>query len=163
MYKKTLNSPFFLLITLLSVVSCTVVRKYPKDTPFHFENNIKILGENDKETVSRIKSSLFTQIEDSAQIRVASKIPWPSFPWFVPSSVMEYPTKYNQQPVEQSIVNMKNLLSSMGYRKSNINYDTSIKIKKDQRRVSVNYTVNTGPLYKIDTVIYLFTDSLLQT
>lgn len=162
MYKKTPNSPFFLLIALLSIVSCTVVRKYPKAIPFHFENNIKILGENDKETTSLIKSNLISQIEDSAQIRVASKIPWPSFPWFIPSAVMEYPTIYNQQSIEQSIINMKNMLSSMGYRKSNIYYDTIVKTKKDQKRVSVNFTVNTGPLYKIDTVIYQFGDSLLQ-
>lgn len=162
MYKKNLNSPFFLLIALLTVVSCTVVRKYPKNNPFHFENNIKILGEKDKEMTSLIKSNLFTQIEDSAQIRVASKIPWPSFPWFIPSPIIEYPTAYNQQAIEQTIINMKNLLSSMGYRKSKITYDTSVKIKKDQKRVSVNFNVNTGPLYKIDTVIYQFTDSLLQ-
>ena len=102
------------------------------------------------------------QIEDSAQIRVASKIPWPSFPWFIPSPVMEYPTVYNKVPVEQSIINMKNMLSSLGYRKSEIQFDTTVQKKKTQQRVKVNFKVNTGPLYKIDTVIYLFSDSLLQ-
>jgi outer membrane protein assembly factor BamA len=142
--------------------ACTVVRKYPKDTPFHFENNINISGENNKEQKSVIKNRLFTQIEDSAQIRVASKIPWPSFPWFIPSSVMEYPTVFNAEPINQSMVNMKNLLSSMGYRKSNISFDTTIKTKKTQKRVTVNFNVSTGPLYKLDTIIYAFTDSALQ-
>jgi len=142
--------------------ACTVVRKYPKDTPFHFENNINISGENNKEQKSVIKNRLFTQIEDSAQIRVASKIPWPSFPWFIPSSVMEYPTVFNAEPINQSMVNMKNLLSSMGYRKSNISFDTTLKTKKSQQRVTVNFNVSTGPLYKLDTVIYAFTDSALQ-
>jgi outer membrane protein assembly factor BamA len=148
---------------MLSVVSCTVVRKYPNDTPFHFENNIKIIGEDNKEVLPTIKSNLFAQIEDSAQIRVASKIPWPSFPWFIPSSVMEYPTVFNKAPLEQSMTNMRNMLSSMGYRKSKIEYDTTVQIKKNQQRVTVNFKVNTGPLYKIDTVIYLFSDSLLQS
>ena len=162
MYKTTPYKSVLLFIFLLSVVSCTVVRKYPKDTPFHFENNINIVGENNKESLSQIKANLFAQIEDSAQIRVASKIPWPTFPWVIPSSVMEYPTVYNKAPIEQSIVNMKNMLSSMGYRKSDIQYDTTVRKKKTQQRVKVNFNVNTGPLYKIDTVIYFFTDSLLQ-
>lgn len=162
MYKTTPYKSVFLFICLLSVVSCTVVRKYPKDTPFHFENNINIVGENNKEALSLIKSNLLAQIEDSAQIRVASKIPWPSFPWFIPSPVMEYPTVYNKVPVEQSIINMKNMLSSLGYRKSEIQFDTTVQKKKTQQRVKVNFKVNTGPLYKIDTVIYLFSDSLLQ-
>lgn len=162
LYKTTPYKSVFLFICLLSVVSCTVVRKYPKDTPFHFENNINIVGENNKEALSLIKSNLLAQIEDSAQIRVASKIPWPSFPWFIPSPVMEYPTVYNKVPVEQSIINMKNMLSSLGYRKSEIQFDTTVQKKKTQQRVKVNFKVNTGPLYKIDTVIYLFSDSLLQ-
>ncbi|MEY2811428.1 MAG: hypothetical protein RI991_423 [Bacteroidota bacterium] len=140
-----------------------MVRKYPKDTPFHFENNIKIIGEDNKEVLPIIKANLLAQIEDSAQIRVASKIPWPSFPWFIPSSVMEYPTAFNKAPIEQSMINMRNMLSSMGYRKSEIVYDTTVLVKKTQQRVSVNFKVNTGPLYKIDTVIYLFSDSLLQS
>ncbi|MEY3058902.1 MAG: hypothetical protein RL000_254 [Bacteroidota bacterium] len=163
MYKATPNKSFALLLLMLSVVSCTVVRKYPNDTPFHFENNIKIIGEDNKEVLPTIKSNLFAQIEDSAQIRVASKIPWPSFPWFIPSSVMEYPTVFNKAPLEQSMTNMRNMLSSMGYRKSKIEYDTTVQIKKNQQRVTVNFKVNTGPLYKIDTVIYLFSDSLLQS
>jgi outer membrane protein assembly factor BamA len=162
LHKTISHRTTILFIFLLSVVSCTVVRKYPKDTPFHFENNIKIVGEDNKEKLSFIKSNLFAQIEDSAQIRVASKIPWPSFPWFIPSSVMEYPTVYNSQPIEQSIVNMRNMLSSLGYRKSEIRYDTAVQVKKEQQRVKVNFLINTGPLYKIDTVIYLFSDSVLQ-
>ncbi|MEY4728231.1 MAG: hypothetical protein RLZZ390_755, partial [Bacteroidota bacterium] len=125
-----------------------MVRKYPKDTPFHFENNIKIIGEDNKEVLPIIKANLLAQIEDSAQIRVASKIPWPSFPWFIPSSVMEYPTAFNKAPIEQSMINMRNMLSSMGYRKSEIVYDTTVLVKKTQQRVSVNFKVNTGPLYK---------------
>jgi outer membrane protein assembly factor BamA len=76
---------------------------------------------------------------------------------------MEYPTVYNSQPIEQSIVNMRNMLSSLGYRKSEIRYDTAVQVKKEQQRVKVNFLINTGPLYKIDTVIYLFSDSVLQS
>jgi outer membrane protein assembly factor BamA len=54
------------------------------------------------------------------------------------------------------------MLSSLGYRKSEIRYDTAVQVKKEQQRVKVNFLINTGPLYKIDTVIYLFSDSVLQ-
>ena len=151
----------FLLLSL-AITSCTVVRKYPKDTPFHFENNINIIGEINKEEKSVLKTRLFSQIEDSVQIRTASKIPWPSFPWFIPSTVMENPTVYNAKPIFQTMLNMKNMLSSIGYRKSNISFDTTLKIKKNQQRIGVRFNVIIGPQYKIDTVIYAFQDSLLQ-
>jgi outer membrane protein assembly factor BamA len=75
---------------------------------------------------------------------------------------MENPTVYNAKPIFQTMLNMKNMLSSIGYRKSNISFDTTLKIKKNQQRIGVRFNVIIGPQYKIDTVIYAFQDSLLQ-
>jgi outer membrane protein assembly factor BamA len=75
---------------------------------------------------------------------------------------MENPTVYNAKPISQTMLNMKNMLSSIGYRKSNISFDTTLKIKKNQQRIGVSFNVIIGPQYKIDTVIYAFQDSLLQ-
>jgi len=142
--------------------ACTVVRKFPQDRPFHFENNINIEGNLSRDEKAEIKSKLFTQLDDSAQIRVASKIPWPSFPFFIPVSVMEYPTAYNDEYLRQSAFNMKNLMGSIGFRRSQVEYDTNIVTKKKQQRVISNFTVHTGPRYTIDTLMYAFQDSTLQ-
>ena len=62
---------------MLFWASCTVVKKAPQ-AAFHFENNIKFDGSITKDQEIELKNNLLTQIEDSVQIRVASKIPWPS-------------------------------------------------------------------------------------
>lgn len=76
---------------------------------------------------------------------------------------MEKPTAFNDEPLKQSAFNMKNLMSSIGFRRSRVDYDTSIVTKKQQQRVVTNFTVSTGPQYSIDTLIYALDDSTLQS
>lgn len=151
-----------LAVLLLTGTACTVVRKYPGNKPFHFENNIKIEANLSRDEKVDLKNRLLAQIDDSAQIRVASKIPWPSFPLFIPVSVMENPTVFTEAPLKQSVYNMKNLMSSIGFRRAEINFDTAVLIKKKQHRTVSNFTVVAGPRYTLDTVIYIFPDSTLQ-
>jgi len=151
-----------LAVLVLTGTSCTVVRQYPENRPFHFENNIKIEANLSRDEKAEIKNRLLAQIDDSAQIRVASKIPWPSFPFFIPVSVMENPTIFTEAPLKQSVFNMKNLMSSIGFRRTEIRFDTTIIVKKKQQRTISNFTVIAGPRYALDTVIYAFPDSTLQ-
>jgi outer membrane protein assembly factor BamA len=138
------------------------VRKFPENQPFHFENKIKIDGKVSRQEKVDYKTRLLAQIEDSAQVKSASRIPWPSFPWFIPVSVIENPSAFNIEKVNQSSSNMKNLLKSLGFRKADVNIDTFITNKRKQKRLTTEYTVVAGPLYKIDTVVYNFTDSAIQ-
>jgi hypothetical protein len=142
---------------------CTVIKHYPTDKPFFFENNIKINGSLSKQEKIDIKTRLFSQIEDSAQIKVASKIPWPSFPWIIPSQVMDSPAVYNKQQVLQSVKNMTNSMSSIGYRRSSILLETDTILKKNQQRVKTNYVVESGPLYRVDSIVYNFEDTALNS
>jgi outer membrane protein assembly factor BamA len=146
----------------MAAMSCTVVKKAP-GLPFHFENNIKIDGNLTKEQKNELENSLLAQIEDSLQIRVASKIPWPSFPFIIPVEVMEKPTVFKKEPIQQSLINMQNLMISMGYRKAKITYDTSIHTRKNQERITTNFYVNPGNRFLIDTVVFDFKDSALQS
>lgn len=118
---------------MLTGTSCTVVRQYPENRPFHFENNIKIEANLSRDEKADIKSRLLAQIDDSAQIRVASKIPWPSFPFFIPVSVMENPTIFTETPLKQSVFNMRNLMSSIGFRRTEIRFDTTVIVKKNNK------------------------------
>ncbi len=54
-------------------------------------------------------------------------------------------------------------MSSLGYKSSEIRADTSLKIVKQQHRIKVNYTVEAGRLFVIDSIAYDFGDSVLQT
>lgn len=143
--------------------ACTVVRNYPTDKTFHFENTIKFDGALTKEQMSLLKGRLMEQLEDSVQLRVASEIPWPSFPYFIPVSVMETPAAFHVEKVKKSATNMKYLMNNIGYRKSQVTYDTVVLLKKDQKRVTTTFTISPGPLYTVDTASYFFTDSTLQS
>jgi outer membrane protein assembly factor BamA len=56
---------------------------------------------------------------------------------------------------------MQNLLISRGYRRAEVGYDSSLTVKKDQQRITVNYEVEAGKLYRIDSVAYNINDSSL--
>jgi outer membrane protein assembly factor BamA len=160
---KQFNS--FLLFALglcLSVISsCTVVKRYPKNTPFIFENTVNIKGDVEKDKKADLRSELEKQIEDSAAVFANSKLPWPKAPWVIPVPVIVNPSAFDSVHVLQSTINMRNLMISKGYRTAFVSYDSSISFKKDQYRVKVKYDVVAGKLYRIDSVGYNLRDSNL--
>jgi outer membrane protein assembly factor BamA len=163
LFKSIQYSVLYSLLFSLLISSCTVVRKFPKEHPFHFENNIKFEGKLSKQEKAKLKDGLLSQVEDSVQIRVASRIPWPSFPWIIPVQVMDNPSMYNDYAVKQSASNMNNFMSSMGYRKNSIRVDSLSKIKKGQKRVYTTFSIYPGPLFTIDSISYLFSDEMKRS
>ncbi len=154
---------FFILLQglfLISVVSCTVVRNYPKDRPFIFENTVN-LQSIPKEDRSDLKLELEEQIEDSAKVAVASQLPWPKAPWIIPVPVIDRPNFYDSLSVLQSADNMQNLMLSKGYRRVHISVDSSLEVNKDQQRVKIQYNIDAGPLYTIDSISYRLADTNL--
>lgn len=103
-----------------------------------------------------LRAGLMTQVEDSIQVKVASKIPWPSFPWIIPVGILENPNAYNEAALKRTSQNMMNYMSSMGYRRAKINYDTATQFKKNQQRIHTVFTVQPGPLFMADSVGYDF-------
>ena len=165
MTKVTISRYQFTILTLLSLImtSCTIVKKAPLNTPYFFENKLKIVGINDKKTAKELTLKLNEQIEDSAKINKASKIPWPSFPWIIPVPVIESPYRFNETPIKQSVLNMQYLLASLGYRRSFIQFDTSNKFFKEQVRTTVKYQIQPGAATLIDTVIYAFENTTFDS
>jgi outer membrane protein insertion porin family len=149
-------------IALAGMWSCTVVRNFRPDQPFIYENVVKVNGISDKEKRSEAKTRLFEQIEDSVQVVQVSKLPWPKFPWFIPLPLMESPRRYDSVAVRQSTRNMRNLMSSLGYRGAEVKADSSLRTVKDQQRVKVTYEVNAGRLFLLDSLAYNLSDSNLQ-
>lgn len=159
---RNLRQLILLFGLMITYASCTVVRNYPSEKPYFFENTINIIGEENKSVRANIKALLTEQVDDSAKIRTASKIPWPNFPWFIPSPIMEQPVEFKKSYLNQSAINMRNLMASLGYRKNSISFDTIHLLKKDQLRVLTQFAILTGPLYTIDTVLYQFNDDALN-
>jgi len=62
----------------------------------------------------------------------------------------------------QSNTNMHYFLRNKGYRAKEVKFDSSMKIKGDQYRVRVNYTVNAGNIYRLNKVVFALSDSNLQ-
>ena len=152
---------FFIAITAIS--SCTVVKRYKPGEPFIYENTIKLNGNIKKEKQTFIKERLEEQIEDSVLVNEVSKLPWPKFPWIIPVPVIDKPLRYDSFAIQKSVRNMKFLMSSLGYKSSEITVDSSLKIVKKQQRIKVNYNIEAGRLFVIDSIAYNLDDSLLQT
>lgn len=144
----------FLSITLLP--GCVIVQKYQKNVPFVFKNNIKLQAESvSKDEKVLLKSKLNTQLTDSARVNVKDK--FFIFHYYV------NPPVFDTNAVATSASNMRALLINSGFYSPSINYsfDTTTK-KKYQKRVTINYEVNSGKRTMIDTVAYLFTNPQLE-
>lgn len=144
-------------IAFLVVVfsSCTIPKKFQKDKPFLFSNNIEVIGQNlSKDEKSIIKTRLEAQLDDSARIVKTDKF-----------LILHY---INQPPVFDTSyagVSARNMAASMvhiGYYSSIATYKVDTTIKKDQKRVSVSYQVKTGPPTLIDTIGYQLKKEDLQ-
>lgn len=55
---------------------------------------------------------------------------------------------------------MSNYMTSMGYRRNSINYDTSTHLKKNQQRIYSVFTVCPGPLFVVDSIEYDFPEAM---
>lgn len=152
----------FLGVLLTVYPSCTVVKQYPKDKPFLFENTVNIKGDVPKDKKPDYTSDLMTQLEDSAKVNENTELPWPKAPWVIPVNVIKRPPVFDSVATLQSTVNMRNYMVSKGYRQAFVTFDSSYKTSDDQQRVKVNYTVDAGKLYTIDSVAFVFPDSNLN-
>lgn len=147
---------------ILSLHACTIVRKYTPEEPFMFENRIKLSGISNREKLGVVRSRLEEQVEDSVRVVKASKIPWPSFPWILPVPVIVAPHRYDSGAVSQTASNMRYLMGSLGYKGSTVHTDSSLRRSGDQFRITVDYSVEAGRLFLIDSVAYALSDSSLQ-
>ena len=127
------------------------VRKYQKNIPFVFKNNIHLSASDaDKDEKSSIKSKLNTQLDDSAKVNVKDK-------FFILHSITSPPV-FDTNAVAQSASNMMTSLRNLGYYNPQVTYafDTVIKKNGDQKRVIIDYEVVSGKRTLVDTLAYLF-------
>ncbi|HEY9341397.1 MAG TPA: BamA/TamA family outer membrane protein [Hanamia sp.] len=135
----------------------TFIRKYQKDIPFVFKNNISLAAENaSSDEKVTIKSRLNTQIDDSARVKIKDV-----------AFILHYITRppvLDTNAIIQSASNMRTSLVNIGYYNPQVTYsfDTVIRKKGAQKRIITNYQVVSGKRTLIDTLAYLFDRPELQ-
>ncbi|MEY3325113.1 MAG: hypothetical protein RLZ11_1427, partial [Bacteroidota bacterium] len=152
------KSPLPALLIFLCVqtwTSCGVIpKKYPAGKPFVFKTTIKVEGSGTQDEKDALKNKLKGQLDDSLRSRAVSKL------FF---STLKHPPVFETSYAIQSVDYMQALLRSQGYFRGQIHFDTSVtQVGKDQKRVQVNFTVNPGTAFLLDTVRYQLSDSALQ-
>jgi len=152
------KSPLPALLIFLCVqtwTSCGVIpKKYPAGKPFVFKTTIKVEGSGTQDEKDALKNKLKGQLDDSLRSRAVSKL------FF---STLKHPPVFETSYATQSVDYMQALLRSQGFFRGTIHFDTTLtQIGKDQKRVQVNFTVNPGTAFLLDTVRYQLSDSALQ-
>ncbi len=172
------NFVFRLLIWLpvLGAAGCKVTKNYPSDKPFVYKTNINLNTSLKGIERNNLLSKLENQLDDSLQSRWTTK-------WFV-RKILRNPPVFDTTNAVKSVDYLEDLLRANGYMYSTISWDSSLRVVKKQRlraailsvfgrdnnlrvvkkerQVTVNFTVNTGKVLRVDSIEYGFRDSTLQ-
>jgi outer membrane protein insertion porin family len=153
---------YFILIflagcgTIKKYSGFTTVRKYQKNIPFVFKNNITLKApdlKNDEKIA--INSKLNTQLDDSARVRIKDG-------FFIFHTIAR-PPAFDANAIIQSGENMKTALVNLGFYHPEVTwtFDT-VMHRKQQKRIIINYTVVAGKRTLVDTLAYLFDKQELE-
>ena len=134
----------------------TIVRKYQKNIPFVFKNNITLvapdLSSDDKVAVN---SKLNTQLDDSAKVKIKDV-----------AFVFHYITKppvFEMNAIRQSAKSMQTAMAYLGYYRPEVSYTfDTVFHKKGQVRIITNYNVVAGNRTLVDTLAYLFSNDEIE-
>lgn len=135
----------------------TFVRKYQKNVPFIYKNNISLEAlQATKDELVVMNSRLYNQLEDSARVRIKDVA-------FILHYIKNPPT-FDTLNVKQSAANMYSYMQNIGYYNPTVTFDLDTVLKKDrgQFRIIVNYNVASGKRTTIDTIAYLFNKPELE-
>ncbi len=134
----------------------TFIRKYQKNIPFVFKNNISLnapdLSSDEKVAVD---SKLNTQWDDSARVRIKDVA-------FIFHSITK-PPAFDTNAIIQSAKSMRTSMVNLGYYHPEVTYkfDTVLH-RKSQKRVIIDYSVTAGKRTLVDTLAYLFENPELE-
>ena len=139
---------FFTLIFTIIFAACTVVKNYPVNKPFVFENKIALKGDVSKDEKKRLEFELLNYWDDSLKVN--------SVLTYGVRTVIKKPPVYDSAAVDRSLVFMNSYLNSQGYYNIDIKPD-STKIdstKKPQIRAFVKINVDLHKNLSIDSVSF---------
>ena len=122
-------------LAFLLLTSCTVVKNYPKYTPFVFNNGIEVTGEVSKDELKRLQTELEGYWDDSIKVN--------SIQQFGIRTVIKNPGVFDSVGVDRSVLFMDSYLKSQGYYNANITpVIPQADTVGDQYRVSVKMDID---------------------
>ncbi|HWB24764.1 MAG TPA: BamA/TamA family outer membrane protein [Chitinophagaceae bacterium] len=147
-----------------SVEKSTLVKNYPVDTPFVFNNNIVVKGNLTRDEKKRLSADLVNYWDDSLFAARSSQYGL-SFksntPFFFTSKLINPPI-YDSTNRIRTASFMNGYLKSQGYYYSFIKDSVARSYYEGQRRVSITDTVYTGKQMIIDTEKFAMATPRLQ-
>ncbi|HEX8460525.1 MAG TPA: BamA/TamA family outer membrane protein, partial [Segetibacter sp.] len=136
----------------LLLASCTVVKNYPKNTPFVYANKVNVAGDVSKDEKKRLQSELINYWDDSLKVN--------SIQQFGVRTVIKKPNTYDSAAINRSIVFMSSYLRSQGYYNAVITpVPTKIDTVEDQLRAIVQMDLDVNKNQIIDSVFF---DTLMK-
>ncbi len=107
----------FLIAILFS--ACTIPRKYQKNKPFVFKNNIELNGGKlSADEKSSLKQKMFTQLDDSMKTTVKDFI--------FALHILKSPPVFDSVNMARSAKNLKNTLTHIGYYNAKVVPDSQV-------------------------------------
>ena len=146
----------FTCISLIFSPGCITVRKYQKNKPFVYKNNIVLDISNvspDEKTL--IKTRLSTQVDDSSKVKIKDVVFLFHF--------IDRPPAFDTISARQSADNMQTAMVNLGYYAAQADYKFTIdSSRKNERKVTTTYKVIAGKRTLIDTFAYVLDHPELQ-
>ncbi len=145
-----------LLITLnsCSFLQWTVVRNYPPNKPFVYDNKITVKGNVSKDEKIQLTEELGKYWDDSLQVRKVQQ--------FYFKYKIKNPPLFDSNNIVRSVNLMNAYLNSKGYYYASFTDTVKMDTVNDQVRVKVEMGINVGKNITIDSVSYELRDSNLQ-
>lgn len=144
------NFPY-IFISIVMLASCTVVKNYPKNTPFVFSNKITVKGDVSKDEKKRLQTELYNYWDDSLRVN--------SILQFGVRTVIKNPNGFDSTAIPRSVNFMNSYLNSQGYYDAVITpAKPEIDTVRDQYRTTVAMDIDVNKNLRIDSVTY---DSLI--
>jgi len=135
----------------LFLFSCKVVRNYPKQKPFVYQNTVKIIGAISKDEKKRLTTELIHYWDDSLnaiytqQAGIIYKL--------------KNPPVFDSNNIARSKTFMSAYLNSQGYYYTSFLTSYHIDTVKSQIRASISININLGKSITIDSVSYNMVDT----
>ncbi|HET9278373.1 MAG TPA: hypothetical protein VFN95_09295, partial [Flavitalea sp.] len=149
-----------LSLLLIIAASCTAPKKYQKFRPFVYKTNIAIQDDLPVSRKAELKAGLQNQLDDSLKVRTVLAIGIAP-PFFY--NRLSRPPVFDTINVDRSKTFMSALLNANGYLNPVITDTFKIDTVRDQYRVTVDFFVTPGKVFRLDSIGYdLETDELQQ-
>ena len=140
-----------LCLLLLVAASCTTPKKYQKYKPFVYNTRITIQNDLSASQKAELKAGLQNQLDDSLKVRTVLAIGIAP-PFFY--NRLSRPPVFDSVYVDRSKTFMSALLSANGYLNPVITDTFQIDTVRDQYRVTVDFFVKPGKVFRLDSIGY---------